>query len=165
VRKRTLEAFENQDYPFDELVKKVVANREISRNPLFDTAFNFQQEGPYPVELPGLKIVPVEYEYKTASYDLVLNCTETPADLLCMFQYAGQLFEKATIEIMGKYFINIIDAVITEPGIKILDIEIIGIEEKSEIIKTLRNAKGNLINEEIEINRDPTAADEVDFDF
>ncbi|MCP4155855.1 MAG: amino acid adenylation domain-containing protein, partial [bacterium] len=37
----TLQAFENLDYPFDTLVENVLAERDSSRNPLFDVSFAF----------------------------------------------------------------------------------------------------------------------------
>ncbi|HLP60512.1 MAG TPA: SDR family NAD(P)-dependent oxidoreductase, partial [Candidatus Deferrimicrobium sp.] len=36
VKQKTLAAFENQDYPFEELVEKVAKGRDTDRNPLFD---------------------------------------------------------------------------------------------------------------------------------
>jgi amino acid adenylation domain-containing protein len=39
VKEITLQAFENQEYPFDELVGKVAAQSDPSRNPLFDVMF------------------------------------------------------------------------------------------------------------------------------
>ena len=42
VKSSTLEAFENQEYPFEELVDQVCQNRDVSRNPLFDVMFALQ---------------------------------------------------------------------------------------------------------------------------
>ncbi|WP_422850956.1 condensation domain-containing protein, partial [Bacillus thuringiensis] len=42
VKKSTLNAFENQDYPFELLVEKLKVQRDTSRNPIFDTMFTFQ---------------------------------------------------------------------------------------------------------------------------
>src|SRR5699024_910339 len=42
VRQNALQAYENQDYPFDELVEKLHLERDPSRNPLFDTMFILQ---------------------------------------------------------------------------------------------------------------------------
>ncbi|MCP4158148.1 MAG: hypothetical protein GY757_61180, partial [bacterium] len=39
VKDRTLEAFENQDYPFEILVERARVNRDTRRNPLFDVMF------------------------------------------------------------------------------------------------------------------------------
>ncbi|UCH97676.1 MAG: AMP-binding protein, partial [Candidatus Aminicenantes bacterium] len=41
VRKRTLEAFDTQDYQFEDLVEKLKIEREPGRNPLFDVLFTF----------------------------------------------------------------------------------------------------------------------------
>ncbi|MCP4151525.1 MAG: hypothetical protein GY757_27530, partial [bacterium] len=41
VRQGSLDAFKNQDYLFDDLVSKVVKERDNSRNPLFDVFFAF----------------------------------------------------------------------------------------------------------------------------
>lgn len=42
VRQTALEAYEHQDYPFEELVDKLGVQREMSRNPLFDTTLVLQ---------------------------------------------------------------------------------------------------------------------------
>ena len=41
VKVRTLEAFDNQDYQFEDLVEKVSDKRDTSHHPLFDVMFNF----------------------------------------------------------------------------------------------------------------------------
>ena len=45
VKERTLEAYENQDYPFEELVEHVAVNRDTGRNPIFDVMFNMLNQG------------------------------------------------------------------------------------------------------------------------
>ncbi|MCP5047884.1 MAG: amino acid adenylation domain-containing protein, partial [bacterium] len=40
VKKQTLNAFENQEYPFEELVEKLDIQRDVERNPLFDVMFS-----------------------------------------------------------------------------------------------------------------------------
>ena len=45
VKERTLTAFENQYYPFEELVDHLLLNRDTGRNPLFDVMFALQKYG------------------------------------------------------------------------------------------------------------------------
>jgi hypothetical protein len=40
VKKGTLKAYENQEYPFEELVDKISIRRDTSHNPVFDVMFN-----------------------------------------------------------------------------------------------------------------------------
>ena len=43
VREYCLHAFDHQGYPFEELVQDVEKERDVSRNPLFDTMFTWEQ--------------------------------------------------------------------------------------------------------------------------
>ncbi|MCP4148373.1 MAG: non-ribosomal peptide synthetase, partial [bacterium] len=62
VNRSVLEAFDNQEYPFEDLVDNVAVNRDAGRNPLFDVMFNHQTPDTPEVEIPGLKLIPYEYE-------------------------------------------------------------------------------------------------------
>ena len=42
VKEAALQAYEHQEYPFEELVEKLNVRRDLSRNPLFDTMFVLQ---------------------------------------------------------------------------------------------------------------------------
>ncbi|MCP5046631.1 MAG: hypothetical protein GY940_05640, partial [bacterium] len=44
VKERTLQAFDHQDYPFENLVERAVSKRDLSRNPLFDALFILHNE-------------------------------------------------------------------------------------------------------------------------
>ncbi|MCP5049430.1 MAG: AMP-binding protein, partial [bacterium] len=46
LKERTLKAFDNQDYLFEDLVEKVVVTPQPDRNPLFDTVFLLQNAAP-----------------------------------------------------------------------------------------------------------------------
>ncbi|MCP4217480.1 MAG: amino acid adenylation domain-containing protein, partial [bacterium] len=43
IRLRTLTAFENQDYQYEDLVEKIPGQKDMSRNPLFDVVFSLEQ--------------------------------------------------------------------------------------------------------------------------
>ncbi|MCP4158040.1 MAG: AMP-binding protein, partial [bacterium] len=43
LKENLLEAFENQEYPFEELVTKLPLNRDTSRNPLFDIMYTLER--------------------------------------------------------------------------------------------------------------------------
>ena len=62
IKKDSLDAFENQDYQFDQLVMKLGVEREHHRNPIFNTQFTFQNAEVQAGEIPGLHMEPYEYE-------------------------------------------------------------------------------------------------------
>jgi non-ribosomal peptide synthetase component F len=142
VRTRTLEAFENRDYPFDDLVKKARMPRDSSRNPIFSVLYSFvsredareQTEQP---SLPGanpttprqdeaLNLKNHEYQDYIAKMDLILTVSEInhTRELLFNFGYCTKLFKKETSETFITYFKEIISAVVKNKRVQLKEIKI-----------------------------------------
>ncbi|HLP48533.1 MAG TPA: amino acid adenylation domain-containing protein, partial [Candidatus Kapabacteria bacterium] len=134
IKERTLNAFENQDYQYEELVEVVSVSRDVSRNPLFDTMFVLQNIGSQEIKIPGLELSLYEHENKTSQFDLSLTSVEGEEKLFFIFQYSTKLFNKETIKRFIVYFKNIVDSVILNQDRKISDFEIITEEEKKRIL-------------------------------
>jgi non-ribosomal peptide synthetase component F len=125
VKDRTLKAFENQEYQFEDLVEKVLGKRELNRNPFFDVMFVWQNFEVEQIRVPGLTLKPYEDEIKhTALIDLSLYGHELEQELIFMFEYNTQLFKKETIERFIKYLKEIISSVKANKEIKLKDIKI-----------------------------------------
>jgi amino acid adenylation domain-containing protein len=135
VKLSTLEAYENQDFQFEDLVKKVAVNREAGRNPLFDTMFVLNNENDDYINindagdvadthLPGLRIIPCKSENNAAQMDLKLRAVESADHLLMSFEYSTKLFKAETIEIFVKNFKKIVSSIIKEKNIVLSRIEI-----------------------------------------
>jgi len=146
VKERLLTVFENQEYPFEELVDKLSVNRDIGRNPLFDIMFILQnmdtgsadqdQEPEFETGRPVQPDFPQEYEniVQTAKFDLTLSAMERGRGLFLSFQYCTKLFKKETVERFIDYFKKIVSIAVNEPGIRLSEIEIIREEEKSRLL-------------------------------
>jgi amino acid adenylation domain-containing protein len=144
VKKRTLEAFENRDYPFEDLVGKVVRRRDASRHPLFDVGFVLQnmeaQAGDIPRGgIPGLRIKPYENQITTSKFDLCLNCMEQGEILTCAFEYGSKLFKKETIERFVAYFKRIVFTILEDIETPIREIDILTKEERDRILFDFNN--------------------------
>ncbi|MCU0290154.1 MAG: condensation domain-containing protein, partial [Acidobacteria bacterium] len=135
VKEKTLSAFENQDYPFEDLVEKIVINRDTSRNPLFDAMFVLQNMEMMGIELPGLSFKPYDYENKTAKFHLNLTGLEKDGKLLFTLEYSTKLFKKETARRFCGYFTNLLAAVIQDPLTGIAALEIINEEGKRQILE------------------------------
>jgi amino acid adenylation domain-containing protein len=134
VKERTLEDFENQDYPFEELVDKVEVSRDTGRNPLFDVMFVFQDLDIPGIRIPGLKLLPYDYERRTAKFDMTLTAMEAKEALLFSLEYCTKLFKEETIRRWITYFKMVVSSVLRNPAVKIGEIEIIGEEEKRRLL-------------------------------
>jgi len=139
LKERTLQAFENQEYQFENLVEQVSVNRDTGRNPIFDTMFALQNTEVQPnevpmVEIPQLQIKPYETENRTSIFDLNMTCIESEEELICSLEYCTKLFKNETINGFAIYFQQILAAVLENPNQKISRIEIITAEEKKKIL-------------------------------
>lgn len=105
VREVALEAYNCQDLPFELLVRALQPERDLSRNPLFQVMFTFQNEMPVSaLDLPNLTITPVEIDTGTSVFDLTLFVQETAQGLKIAAEYSADLFDEATIErLLGHY--------------------------------------------------------------
>jgi amino acid adenylation domain-containing protein len=143
VKKRTLGAYENQEYPFEKLAEKVDRHKDSSRNPMFDVIFVLQNMGNPQIEIPGLKLKPCEYENKISKFDLTFNAVEQQGRLVYIVEYCTSLFKEEAILRFIKCFKNITAAVIEKPGQKISAISIIPEDEKRRILYGFNDTKAD----------------------
>jgi amino acid adenylation domain-containing protein len=145
VKEKTLQAFENQDYQFEDLVDKVAVGRDVSRNPLFDVMFVLQnmQVSPAAASTPQsanrgedhtLRVQPYRYDPAVSRFDLALNAWETPTGIQFKVEFYTRIFQEGTIERFIGYFKKIIDAVIEFPGQRICQIDLVADPEKKLIL-------------------------------
>ncbi|UCH97508.1 MAG: AMP-binding protein, partial [Candidatus Aminicenantes bacterium] len=144
VKKHTLDAYENQAYPFDQLVEKISVSRDTSRNPVFDVMFNLLNQDEYTdnfslVDEGGMEY----YENVTAKFDLNLAGMDLGETLQFSLEYCKQLFKKETIKKIIKYFKRIVRAVITNPEQRLSKLEILCDEEKAEILRISSGKTGD----------------------
>ncbi|MCP5048480.1 MAG: AMP-binding protein, partial [bacterium] len=134
VKKRTLDAFENQDYQYEDLVEKVVVGKDTSRNPLFDTMFALQNIDIPEIRIPGLTLTQASFEQKVAKFDLLLVCIERDEQLSCTFEYCTKLFKPATIQRFVNWFKTASSSFLKNIDNTVADVEIISREEKRRVL-------------------------------
>jgi tyrocidine synthetase III len=136
VKEKVLAVFENQDYQYEELVEKVVSNRDTSRNPLFDSMFVMQNTDTQKLDIPGLKLMPYPYKNETSKFDLTLRGVERKDKLFFSLEYSTQLFKESTIKRFVRYFKYLLSVVLNpaNKNIEISEIEIISEEDKRRML-------------------------------
>nr|WP_233426242.1 non-ribosomal peptide synthetase [Paenibacillus massiliensis] len=140
VKLRALQAFEHQDYPFEELVDQLNVKRDMSRNPLFDTMFTLHttEEGELQ-QLAELSFRPYEMEQAPAKFDLTLEAREEEGGIQLGLQYATALFRSETIERMTRHFIRLAEAVAANPNVKLGEIALITEDESQHILNVFND--------------------------
>lgn len=128
VRDLTFEAYDNQDVPFQEVVKGLNANRDLSVNPLFQTTFNFHNSPISVPEIPELKLKLQEaLGNGAAKFDLGVIVIPASAQrlrlnpewerhaLTMLWEYSTDLFEETTVRRMIAHYQQILRSMMANP--------------------------------------------------
>lgn len=134
VKKNCLEAFDNQDYPFDALVDKLGGEHNLNRNPLFDIMFVYENEDDRIIRTDDLIFKVHDIDRWTVNFDLVLEIMESCDGLNIHLVYGTALFKPGTIERWLDYYLNIIDSVLFDPDVCLKDISVLPDQEKEKLL-------------------------------
>ncbi|MCP4155453.1 MAG: AMP-binding protein, partial [bacterium] len=135
VKNQAVHAFENQDYPFGELVEQVDGiHRNTGRNPLFDVMFSMENLERPEIRVPGLTLKPYPRENSIAKFDLMLTAWEEGRKLGLEIEYAAKLFKKETIQRFVTYLKRLAKGISENNNIQLAGVEIIPQEEKRQLL-------------------------------
>ncbi|HEX6913075.1 MAG TPA: amino acid adenylation domain-containing protein, partial [Longimicrobium sp.] len=113
VRARAVEAQQNQDIPFEQVVERVDPVRSLSHTPLFQVLFTLQNAPRGSIELPGLQLGRVPgARQTTAKFDLTLALAEAGDRVVGSLEYATSLFERGTVERFLGYFRRVLEQMV-----------------------------------------------------
>jgi amino acid adenylation domain-containing protein len=124
VKENTFRALENQDYPMEELVKKLGIRTNPGRHPLFDTEFAVNNIEFEQIAISDLRMERYDSGINFAKFDLHFLAIDLNNSLSLILRYSTELFKRTTAEKIIEHFIEIIEQVVENPGIRIDDIEI-----------------------------------------
>ena len=106
LRAITLTALDHQELPFDRLVEALNPNREIGRNPLFQTIVTYPEPTHTHMHLGEVQATFEETRLGTAKFDLSFEFNEQPdsSSLECSLVYCAELFSTETAEEIAEEF-------------------------------------------------------------
>ncbi|MBN2003126.1 MAG: amino acid adenylation domain-containing protein [Anaerolineae bacterium] len=137
---QVLGAFTHQDYPFELLVERLHPQRDLSRSPIFQVLFTFQQS-PLPekpelawltLDKPGVHFTlgPLDTEtlavrQNAAQFDLNLTVADTPEALGIALQYNRELFGPETARKMLAHFATLLAAIVDAPQKRLAELPLL----------------------------------------
>jgi non-ribosomal peptide synthetase component F len=159
VRDVTLAAYAHQELPFNMLVDALKPKRDLSRNPLFQVMFSFQNVPKGSLRMPGLTMNSLKVETVTSIFDLSLYVSDTGEGLMECFRYNTDLFRPSTADRMLSHFEAILQFVVEQPDARLSELRKIlatadlqrrikeqGEIEKSNLVK-LRKVRRKMISQ------------------
>ncbi|MFD5558806.1 non-ribosomal peptide synthase/polyketide synthase, partial [Streptomyces sp. NPDC127068] len=140
VREANLAAYAHQDVPFDHLVELLKPPRSAAHHPFFQVMLVVQDNPTGGFELPGLEVGGESVDIETAKVDLSVNVMErhtatgTPAGIAGAMKYATDLFDRSTIESVLERWLRLLDQVMTDPSLRIGQVELLAEEERENVL-------------------------------
>ncbi len=164
VKETAVEAYANQDMPFERLVELLQVRRDASRTPLFQATFALQDFPEVVFEFPGIQTAPWFVTMHTAKFDFSLILERSAEGWTATAEYSTDLFEAGRVERMLEHWRMVLESVVINPGQRVSEIPLLTATERQQILvewnRTERNyARDKCVHQlfEAQVERTPDA--------
>ncbi|MEU5950613.1 amino acid adenylation domain-containing protein [Micromonospora sp. NPDC047465] len=108
--------FAHQDVPFEMLVDALHPVRDLSRHPVFQTLFSWQDEPMRPFRTGELVVTPIPQHSGNSQFDLSFYAHRTGDDaVFCIVEYATDLFDADTVRGLADQFVVALRHAVADP--------------------------------------------------
>ncbi|MGH2507877.1 MAG: non-ribosomal peptide synthetase, partial [Ktedonobacteraceae bacterium] len=139
IRIASVEAFENQDLPFEKVVDLLQPERDLGLTPLFQVMFDFQHIPSKTYEISDLFLHPLETDDGTAKFDLEFNLWEGLAGIYGSVEYNTDIYDATTIARMIGHYQTILNTTLTHPQTSISQLALLTHAECQQITVSWNN--------------------------
>jgi amino acid adenylation domain-containing protein len=135
VRKTSLEAFEHQSVPFDQLVEVLQPDRSLDRSPIFQVMFTLQNTPLPRLRLDDLEMKPLEFQSLQARYDLAVDVYLFEGKFRCDFEFNTDIYEEETVLQMQRHYLRLLNSVASAPATPIRSLSLLSEFERCQIVE------------------------------
>jgi amino acid adenylation domain-containing protein len=146
VKKVSLDAFDHQAYPFDELINNLALKRDVSRSPLFDVAMVFQNTGIAGRDLqPGTmqNLQAGSYTSPMAAgskFDLSFDFSESGDVLIVHLEFNTDIYDKSTAEHILTHLEQLFASAVDLPSTLVAELKCLTEEEIHQLLDEFNDA-------------------------
>lgn len=137
LHKHVVEALSHQAYPFEELVERLKADADRSRNPLFDVMFVLQNMDRAVMEADGVVFGEVPFETGTSKFDLTLEAVEREAEIELQLEYATDVFHEETARRMAESYTVLVQEMCRSSDRMVGELELMSEGERERLLALL----------------------------
>ncbi|MEU5018279.1 non-ribosomal peptide synthetase [Streptomyces angustmyceticus] len=134
VKGRALDAYGNQDVPFERLVEELAPERDLSRTPLFQVMLAPQDSSDEHWRFEDLDATRLPLEAATSALDLTMSVREDGDRIAARMEYSTDLFDRATIERMAGHFGVLLAAAVADPDRRVGELELLTGAERERLL-------------------------------
>ena len=139
IKETCLKGYENQEYPFEELVDAVDVQRDMSRNPLFDVMLVMQNNESEELRLGDAKAQWAEMDDTVAKVDMTFYINIQNEGYAIGLEYCTALYSKESAERILEHYLIALEKLTESCDEPIGAIEIVSNEEREQILKTFND--------------------------
>jgi len=130
VRRVCLDAYANQELPFERLVEELVPERDMARTPLFQVMFALQNAPFAESGMAGLELDYLPVDTGTAKFDLSLSLQQTAAGLVGTIEYSTELFDAETVDRLFAHYRNLLLGMVEDSERLVDELPLLGEHER-----------------------------------
>lgn len=126
-------SYENGDYPFDELVTSLKIQRDINRNPLFDTLFTLRNFSIDKIEFCDFSMESIFLDSGISKFDFSFDAEEKKDGLYFIVEYCTDLIKRDSIERLCAHYKRVLEAIISDIDMVIDDIDLLTEQDRLQL--------------------------------
>ncbi|WCN79523.1 non-ribosomal peptide synthetase [Micromonospora sp. LH3U1] len=134
VREVSLEAIQHQEVPLEWLVKELRPDRDGGRQTFFQTVLHVAEVSLNSIRLDGLTVDVVRMDTQAPGVDLALTLVPTDSGLAAAWEYDATLFDAEGIEHLHARLRTLLEAAVTEPGLRVSQLPMLGEAERDALV-------------------------------
>lgn len=142
IKRETLEAYEHQDLPFEDVVEVVNPHRSTSYSPLFQTTLSLNNTPRETARtFPGFGVRALPTPTTRTPFDLSLSLGEREdGGLAASLRYATALFDEATMRRWMQYYMTLLAAMAAAPERPLAQLALIDSEAGRALLRAFNPA-------------------------
>ena len=141
IRGFDLDAYGQQDVPFERVVEALQPARSLARHPLFQVMLVLQNAPNPELALAGLALYPEPALLNVAKFDLTLSLGERlgpggqPLGIEGGLEYSVDLFDEGSVQAMAERFVRLLAAAAATPDASLHRLEILEAQERHMLLE------------------------------
>lgn len=130
VSKKTLEAIENQLFPFEKIVQSLDLESGIFEYPLFQVLLIYNRSKQEHLTLERMTWDTIPIKSSASKYPITIEIIEKSTSCIVTFEYDTTLFKLSTLERLSRHFQSLVQSILTNPFQHLKELSLLTEEEK-----------------------------------
>jgi amino acid adenylation domain-containing protein len=143
VQQGALNLYEHRSVPFDQVVRAIQPERNLSYSPLFQVMVNWRdrdQDLSF-IGLEGLGVESLLAESRTSKFDLTLILTDMGEEISVETEYSTDLFDEVSVVRMSGHYQTLLEAVAAEPDRRLSELPLLTEAERHQLLVQCNDTK------------------------